>query len=85
MTGEISKTYVPGYSLCVMIHKLNYTKSVWVQDVPMRQTTIRHDAKAVDFPGTLQRVLDYLNVPNALHEFLDGDVSFSLHNSMLPL
>ncbi|KAL5520519.1 hypothetical protein ACEPAG_9743 [Sanghuangporus baumii] len=40
--------------------------TAWVTDVPLRQTTIRHDPKATDFPGTLQRVLHTLNVPPAL-------------------
>ena len=49
-------------------------KTAWVQDVPIRQTTIRHDPKAADFPGTLQRVLHTLNVPAALTKFLDDEV-----------
>ncbi|KAL5525069.1 hypothetical protein ACEPAF_8938 [Sanghuangporus sanghuang] len=51
--------------------------TAWVQDVPIRQTTIRHDPKAIDFPGTLQRVLHTLNVPAALTKLLD-DESFEL-------
>ncbi|KAL5498179.1 hypothetical protein ACEPAH_2309 [Sanghuangporus vaninii] len=51
--------------------------TAWVQDVPIRQTTIRHDPKAIDFPGTLQRVLYTLNVPAALTKLLD-DESFEL-------
>ncbi|EJD04669.1 phospholipase D/nuclease [Fomitiporia mediterranea MF3/22] len=47
--------------------------TAWVQDVPMRKTTIRHDPKAADFPGTLQRVLHKLNVPAALTKLLDGN------------
>ncbi|OCB86080.1 phospholipase D/nuclease [Sanghuangporus baumii] len=51
--------------------------TAWVQDVAIRQTTIRHDPKAIDFPGTLQRVLHTLNVPAALTKLLD-DESFEL-------
>ncbi|PAV15621.1 phospholipase D nuclease [Pyrrhoderma noxium] len=47
--------------------------SVWVQDIPMRKSVIRHDPKAKDFAGTLQRVLHKLNVPVALSKLLDGD------------
>jgi len=46
--------------------------SVWVQDVPLRQTPIRHDTKASDFPATLQRVLHQLNVPAALGAHING-------------
>ncbi|KAL5478752.1 hypothetical protein ACEPAI_2029 [Sanghuangporus weigelae] len=47
--------------------------TAWVQDVPLRRTTIRHDPKATDFPGTLQRVLHTLNVPAALTKLLDDE------------
>ncbi|KLO16637.1 phospholipase D/nuclease [Schizopora paradoxa] len=47
--------------------------SAWVQDIPLRQTAIRHDAKATDFPATLQRVLHQLNVPAALNEHINGN------------
>ncbi|KAI5120005.1 hypothetical protein M0805_008466 [Coniferiporia weirii] len=47
--------------------------TVWLQDVKLRETPIRHDPKATDFPGTLQRVLHALNVPAALTKLTDGD------------
>ncbi|KAL5520516.1 hypothetical protein ACEPAG_9740 [Sanghuangporus baumii] len=47
--------------------------TAWVTDVPLRRTTIRHDPKATDFPGTLQRVLHTLNVPAALTKLLDDE------------
>ena len=53
---------------------LIFRKSCWVQDIPARQTPIRHDAKATDFPATLQRVLQALNVPAAMKKLSDGDV-----------
>ena len=52
-------------------------KSAWVQDVPMRKSTVRHDQSATDFPGTLQRVLHSLNVSPALTKLLDGKVCIS--------
>lgn len=75
--------YALEYLLKAMIHILIHAKSVWIQDIPMLQTAIRHDANAVDFPGSLQRVLHYLNVPKALDKFVNEDVSFSFHNTML--
>ncbi|KAH8115094.1 phospholipase D/nuclease [Phellopilus nigrolimitatus] len=47
--------------------------TVWLQDIPMRRTAVRHDPKATDFPATLQRVLTSLNVPAALTKLLDGN------------
>ncbi|TFY61518.1 hypothetical protein EVG20_g7020 [Dentipellis fragilis] len=44
--------------------------SAWVQDVPRRTITIAHDAKADDFPTTLERVLECMNVAPALASFL---------------
>lgn len=46
----------------------------------MRKSVIRHDPKAKDFAGTLQRVLHKLNVPVALGKLLDGDNVSNLIN-----
>lgn len=50
-------------------------QTVWVQDIPIRQTPIAHDPKASDFPTAFERVLKALNVGPALTSFVHNDVS----------
>jgi tyrosyl-DNA phosphodiesterase 1 len=50
--------------------------TVWVQDVPYRSSPIPHDAKADDFPVTLERVLYAVNVAPALATLASTDVGF---------
>ncbi|KAH9966318.1 tyrosyl-DNA phosphodiesterase-domain-containing protein [Lactifluus volemus] len=47
--------------------------TVWVQDVPYRSSPIPHDAKADDFPVTLERVLYAVNVAPALATLASTD------------
>ncbi|EIN05149.1 phospholipase D/nuclease, partial [Punctularia strigosozonata HHB-11173 SS5] len=47
--------------------------TVWVQDVPLRQTPIRYDHKATDFPATFERVFKALNVEAALQALTIND------------
>ncbi|ETW80095.1 hypothetical protein HETIRDRAFT_459808 [Heterobasidion irregulare TC 32-1] len=47
--------------------------TVWVQDIPIRQTPIAHDPKASDFPTSFERVLKALNVGPALTSFVHND------------
>ncbi|TEB20188.1 phospholipase D/nuclease [Coprinellus micaceus] len=47
--------------------------SVWLQDVPARQTPIRHDPKADDFPATLQHMLHSINVAPALKAMINDN------------
>ncbi|KAJ3548645.1 hypothetical protein NMY22_g1191 [Coprinellus aureogranulatus] len=47
--------------------------SVWLQDVPKRQTPIRHDPKADDFPATLQYMLHSINVAPALKAMISDN------------
>ncbi|THH07200.1 hypothetical protein EW145_g3542, partial [Phellinidium pouzarii] len=68
----MTKPFLRGGRGCMHIKLI---LSVWLQDIPMRPTPVRHDddGKASDFPGTLERVLHSLNVPAALTKFIDGD------------
>jgi tyrosyl-DNA phosphodiesterase-1 len=52
-------------------------QSVWLQDVPARQTPIRHDPKADDFPATLQHMLHSINVAPALKAMINDNVRYS--------
>ena len=52
-------------------------QSVWLQDVPTRQTPIRHDPKADDFPATLQHMLHSINVAPALKAMINDNVRYS--------
>ena len=71
---ENVSTYIANFLMQYRVSTTIY-QSVWVQDIPIREDPIRHDAKATDFPGTLQRVLQALNVPAALKMHIDGKVS----------
>lgn len=67
---------------------LTLFKSAWVQDVPLRNKPIIHDAKAFDFPALFQNVLKAANVKPALDSFLRSDVSNSssiFHSRVLNL
>ncbi|KAF8991300.1 phospholipase D nuclease [Cyathus striatus] len=44
----------------------NMENTIWLQDISLRSTPIPHDAKANDFPATLQHMLNSINVRPAL-------------------
>jgi hypothetical protein len=46
-------------------------QTVWLQDIPIRDSPTEHDPKAqTDFPAVLQRVLTAVNVEPALSVFV---------------
>jgi tyrosyl-DNA phosphodiesterase 1 len=59
--------------------------TVWVQDVPRRLSPIPHEAKADDFPATLERILYAVNVAPAIATLASADVRLHFRTSATPI